>query len=126
MKQIKTAGAPSAIGPYSQAIENNGLVFCSGQIGLDPRSGALVAGGIETETRRVLENLRAVLDGAGLHLRDIVKTTIFLADLGDFDVVNRIYGEHFEEPYPARSTVQAAALPRKARVEIEAIAMKHS
>ena len=126
MKQIHTAGAPAAIGPYSQAIENNGLVFCSGQIGLDPKTGALVAGGIEAETRSVLENLRAVLAAAGLHLRDIVKTTIFLADLADFDVVNRIYGEHFEEPYPARSTVQAAALPRKARVEIEAIAVKHS
>ena len=126
MKQINTAGVPAAIGPYSQAIENNGLVFCSGQIGLDSKTGALVAGGIEAETRRVLENLRAVLAEAGLHLRDIVKTTIFLADLADFDVVNRIYGEHFEEPYPARSTVQAAALPRKARVEIEAIAVKHS
>ena len=124
MKQISTAGAPAAIGPYSQAIEKNGMVFCSGQIGLDPKTGALVAGGIEVETRRALENLRAVLAAAGLHLRNVVKTTIFLADLGDFDVVNRIYGEHFEEPYPARSTVQAAALPRKARVEIEAIAIK--
>jgi len=124
MKQISTAGAPAAIGPYSQAIENNGMVFCSGQIGLEPKTGALVAGGIEVETRRALENLRAVLAAAGLHLRNVVKTTIFLADLGDFDVVNRIYGEHFEEPYPARSTVQAAALPRKARVEIEAIAIK--
>jgi len=124
MKQISTAGAPAAIGPYSQAIENNGMVFCSGQIGLDPKTSALVPGGIEAETRRALENLRAVLAAAGLHLRSVVKTTIFLADLGDFDVVNRIYGEHFEEPYPARSTVQAAALPRKARVEIEAIAIK--
>ena len=124
MKQISTAGAPAAIGPYSQAIEKNGMVFCSGQIGLEPKTGALVAGGIEVETRRALENLRAVLAAAGLHLRNVVKTTIFLADLGDFDVVNRIYGEHFEEPYPARSTVQAAALPRKARVEIEAIAIK--
>jgi len=124
MKQVDTAGAPAAIGPYSQAIEKHGLVFCSGQIGLDPKTGTLVAGGIEAETRRVLENLRAVLAEADLHLRDVVKTTIFLADLTDFDVVNRIYGEHFEQPYPARSTVQAAALPRKARVEIEAIAMK--
>jgi 2-iminobutanoate/2-iminopropanoate deaminase len=126
MKPINTTGAPTAIGPYSQALENNQMVFCSGQIGLDPNTGALVAGGIEAETRRVLENLRAVLAEAGLYFRDIVKTTIFLADLADFDVVNRIYGEHFEEPYPARSTVQAGALPRKARVEIEAIAMKHS
>ena len=126
MKPLQTSGAPAAIGPYSQAIETQGWVFCSGQIGLDPKSGALVAGGIEPETRRALENLREVLAQAGLRFHDIVKTTIFLADLGDFDVVNRVYGEHFSAPYPARSTVQAAALPRKARVEIEAIAMKHA
>ena len=126
MKPIQTSGAPAAIGPYSQAIETQGWVFCSGQIGLDPKSGALVAGGIEVETRRALENLREVLAEAGLGFHDIIKTTIFLADLGDFDVVNRIYGEHLSAPYPARSTVQAAALPRKARVEIEAIAMKRA
>src|SRR5215469_12307052 len=126
MKPIQTSSAPAAIGPYSQATEQQGWVFCSGQIGLDPKSGALVAGGIEGETRRALENLREVLVQAGLGFHDIVKTTIFLADLGDFDVVNRIYGEHFSAPYPARSTVQAAALPRKARVEIEAIAMKRA
>jgi 2-iminobutanoate/2-iminopropanoate deaminase len=124
MKPIETSSAPAAIGPYSQAIEQQGWVFCSGQIGLDPKSGALVAGGIDAETRRALQNLGAVLAAAGLGFRDIVKTTIFLADLGDFDVVNGIYGEHFSAPYPARSTVQAAALPRKARVEIEAIAIK--
>ncbi|HKN00853.1 MAG TPA: RidA family protein [Candidatus Binataceae bacterium] len=121
---ISTPGAPAAIGPYSQAVENNGLVFCSGQIGLDPASGVLVSGGVEMETRRALENLRAVLAEAGLDLTDVAKTTIFLADLADFEVVNRIYGEYLSPPYPARSTVQAAALPRKARVEIEAIAMK--
>ena len=126
MKPIQTSGAPAAIGPYWQAIETQGWVFCSGQIGLDPKSGALVAGGIEAETRRALENLREVLAEAGLGFHDIVKTTIFLSDLGDFDVVNRIYGEHLSAPYPARSTVQAAALPRKARVEIEAIAMKRA
>jgi 2-iminobutanoate/2-iminopropanoate deaminase len=124
MKPIQTSGAPAAIGPYSQAIEAQGWVFCSGQIGLDPKSGGLVAGGVEAETRRALENLREVLAEAGLGFHDIVKTTIFLADLGDFEVVNRIYGEHLSTPYPARSTVQAAALPRRARVEIEAIAMK--
>ena len=124
MKQISTPKAPTAIGPYSQAIENGGMVFCSGQIGLDPESGTLVSGGVETETRRALENLRAVLAEAGLEFGDIVKTTIFLADLADFEVVNRIYGEYLSKPPPARSTVQAAALPRKARVEIEAIAMK--
>ncbi len=126
MKQISTSSAPAAIGPYSQAIENHGLVYCSGQIGLDPRSGTLVEGGVEAETRRALENLRAVLAAAGLGFGDIVKTTIFLADLADFDVVNRIYGEHLSAPYPARSTVQVAALPRKARVEIEAIAVKRA
>ena len=126
MKPIQTSSAPAAIGPYSQATEQQGWVFCSGQIGLDPKSGALVTGGIEPETRRALENLREVLAQAGLRFHDIVKTTIFLADLGDFDVVNRVYGEHFSAPYPARSTVQAAALPRKARVEIEAIAMKRA
>lgn len=126
MKPIQTSGAPAAIGPYSQAIEEQGWVFCSGQIGLDPKSGALVAGGVEAETRRALENLHEVLAEAGLGFQNIVKTTIFLADLGDFDVVNRIYGEYLSAPYPARSTVQAAALPRKARVEIEAIAMKRA
>ncbi|HEY2484955.1 MAG TPA: RidA family protein [Candidatus Binataceae bacterium] len=126
MKPIQTSGAPAAIGPYSQAIEEQGWVFCSGQIGLDPKSGALVAGGVEAETRRALENLHEVLAEAGLGFQNIVKTTIFLADLGDFDVVNRIYGEHLSPPYPARSTMQAAALPRKARVEIEAIAMKRA
>lgn len=126
MKQINSSGAPGAIGPYSQAVEQQGWVFCSGQIGLDPKSGALVAGGVGAETRRALENLREVLAEAGLGFHDIVKTTIFLADLGDFDLVNRIYGEHFSAPYPARSTVQASALPRKARVEIEAIAMKRA
>ncbi|HKF29411.1 MAG TPA: RidA family protein [Candidatus Binataceae bacterium] len=126
MKPIQTSGAPAAIGPYSQAIEEQGWVFCSGQIGLDSKSGALVAGGVEAETRRALENLRVVLAEAGLGFHDIVKTTIFLADLGDFDVVNRIYGEHLSAPYPARSTLQAAALPRKARVEIEAIAKQRA
>ncbi len=124
MKPINTSNAPAAIGPYSQAIEHGGLVFCSGQIGLDPKTGRLVPGGIEAETRRALENLREVLAEAGLALGDIVRTTIFLADLSDFDVVNRIYGEHLSAPYPARSTVQAAALPRRARVEIEAIAVR--
>jgi 2-iminobutanoate/2-iminopropanoate deaminase len=123
-RAIQTRQAPSALGPYSQAIENGALVFCSGQIGLDPAAGTIVAGGIEAETRRVLENIRAVLAEAGLGLKDVVKTTIFLIDLGDFEIVNRVYGEHFEAPYPARSTVQVAALPRKARIEVEAVAMR--
>lgn len=123
---IQTHAAPAAIGPYSQAIEVDGWIFCSGQIGLDAASGRLMEGGVEPETRRVLENLREVLGAAGASLRDVVKTTIFLSDLKDFDVVNRIYGEHFQTPYPARSTVQAAALPRGARVEIEVVARRAS
>lgn len=124
--QISTAQAPAAIGPYSQAIGDEQWVFCSGQIGIDPLSGRLVEGGIEHETRRVMENLREVLAAAGLHFRDVLKTTIYLIDLGEFDVVNRVYGEHLNAPYPARATVQVAALPRGARVEIDAIARRHS
>jgi 2-iminobutanoate/2-iminopropanoate deaminase len=123
-KAIQTPDAPAAIGPYSQAVEQHGLIFCSGQVGLDARSGTLVSGGIEVETRTVLENLREVLSAAGLGFADIVKTTIFLIDLADFDIVNRVYGEHFSAPFPARSTVQVAAVQRNARVEIEAIAIR--
>ena len=125
-KVIQTSEAPAAIGPYSQAIDTGSTIFCSGQIALDPRSGTLVDGGIEHETRRVLENIREVLAAAGLSLADVIKTTIFMIDLSEFDIVNRVYGEHFSAPYPARSTVQVAALPRKARVEIEAIAAKRA
>ncbi len=125
-KQIATPAAPAAIGPYSQAIGDGEWVFCSGQIGIDPKSGRLVEGGAEHEMRRVMENLREVLGAAGLHFGDIVKTTIYVADLADFDVVNRIYGEHLNAPYPARATVQVAALPRGARVEIDAIARRRS
>jgi 2-iminobutanoate/2-iminopropanoate deaminase len=125
-RAIHSRQAPSAIGPYSQAIENGAMVFCSGQIGLDSAANTAVAGGIEVQTRRVLENIRAVLAEAGLGLDDVVKTTIFLVDLADFEIVNRVYGEHFDAPYPARSTVQVAALPRKARIEIEAVAMRRN
>jgi 2-iminobutanoate/2-iminopropanoate deaminase len=121
---IHTRKAPAAIGPYSQAVEQNALVFCSGQVALDPASGMLVEGGIEFETRRALQNIGDVLAAAGLNFVDVVKTTIFMIDLSEFETVNRIYAEHFEPPYPARSTVQVAALPRGARIEIEAIAMK--
>jgi len=123
-KAIETHAAPSAIAPYSQAVAHGNLVFCSGQIGIDPASGAMVEGGIEAEARRVLDNLREVLAAAGLELTDVVKTTVFLVSLADFETVNRIYGEHFSAPYPARSTVQVSALPRNARVEIEAIACR--
>jgi 2-iminobutanoate/2-iminopropanoate deaminase len=124
--QISAPSAPSAIGPYSQAIADGEWVFCSGQIGIQAASGRLVEGGIEHETRCVMENLREVLSAAGLHFGDVVKTTIYLVDLGEFDIVNRIYGEHLNAPYPARATVQVAALPRGARVEIDAIARKRS
>ena len=123
---VHSKSAPSAIGPYSQAIEIHGAVYCSGQIGLDPETGAIVKGGIEFETRRVLQNLGAVLEAAGLGYDDVVKTTIFLANLADFAIVNQIYGEHFDPPYPARSTVQVAALPRDALVEIDAVAIRRS
>lgn len=121
-KVIHSQDAPAAAGPYSPALEVGEWIFCSGQIGLDPASGKLVEGGIEPQTRRVLQNLRAVLHAAGLGLEDVVKTTIFLADIGDWATVNRIYGQEMVSPYPARLTVQVAALPLGARIEIEAIA----
>jgi len=121
-KPIATDAAPQAIGPYSQAVRSGDLVFCSGQIGLDPATGQMVAGGVEAETTRVLENLRAVLAAAGLTPGAVLRTTIYLVDLADFATVNAIYERVFAAPYPARSTVGVAALPRGARVEIDAIA----
>ncbi len=122
-RAIATDAAPQAIGPYSQAIAAGGLLFCSGQIGLDPATGSLVPGSVADETRRVLENLRAVLAAAGLELTSVVRTTVYLVNLTDFPVVNQVYAEFFPAPSPARSTVQVAALPREARVEIDAIAV---
>jgi 2-iminobutanoate/2-iminopropanoate deaminase len=121
---ITTEYAPAAIGPYSQAIALGDLVFTSGQIPLDPTTGQVVEGGIEVQTRRVLDNLAAVLQAAGSSLRQVVKTTIFLADMNDFAAVNTIYAEYFGADPPARSTVQVARLPRDVRVEIEAIATR--
>jgi len=121
---ISTTGAPGAVGPYSQAIGIGDLVFCSGQIGLDPATGNLVDGGIEAQAERVLKNLTAVLDAAGLTFADVVKTTIFLADIDDFATVNAIYGRYMPDPPPARSTFAVAALPKGAIVEIEAIAVR--
>jgi 2-iminobutanoate/2-iminopropanoate deaminase len=121
---ITTSGAPAAIGPYSQAIAADGLLFCSGQLGLDPASGNLVEGGVEAQAERSLRNLTAVLDAAGLAWVDVVKTTIFLADIADFATVNAVYGRYMPEPPPARSTVQVAALPKGGLVEIEAIARR--
>ncbi len=121
---ISTTTAPAAIGPYSQAIVAGDLIFCSGQIPLDPESGQLVGDDIEAQTRRVLNNLRAVLQAAGSSFAQVVKTTIFLHDMSDFQIVNAIYAEYFGEEPPARSTVQVARLPRDVRVEIEAIALR--
>jgi 2-iminobutanoate/2-iminopropanoate deaminase len=121
---ISTAAAPAAIGPYSQAIVAGDFVFCSGQIPLDPQTGQLVGATVEEQTRRVLDNLRAVLDAAGSSLAQVVKTTIFLADMSEFAAVNSIYAEYFGDDPPARSTVQVARLPRDVRVEVEAIALK--
>lgn len=119
---IATDRAPAAVGPYSQAIRVGNLVFTAGQIGLDPATGAL-ATGVEEQTRQVMSNLQAVLAAAGSSLQNIIKTTIFLADLADFQTVNAIYGSYFPHQPPARSTVQVAGLPRGARIEIEAIAL---
>ena len=121
---INTTGAPAAIGPYSQGIDAGDLVFCSGQVGLDPATGELVPGGVEAEAERALRNLAAVLDAAGLGFADVVKTTLFLADIGDFAVVNAIYGRHMPDPPPARSTFAVGALPKGARIEIEATARR--
>jgi 2-iminobutanoate/2-iminopropanoate deaminase len=119
---IEADKAPKPVGPYSQAIGSRDVIFCAGQIGLDPATGRLVSGGIVAETARVLDNLIAVLEETNLMLVDVVKTTVYLADLGEFAVMNEVYGRYFSTPYPARSTVGVAALPAGARVEIEAIA----
>src|SRR5262249_53383603 len=119
---VLSASAPQPIGPYSQAIRSGEWLFCAGQVALDPASGELVKGGGADETRRVLENLGAVLAAAGLSFEHVVKTTIYLTDLADFSALNQVYAQFFTTEPPARSTVQVAALPRGARVEIEAIA----
>jgi 2-iminobutanoate/2-iminopropanoate deaminase len=122
MKFLATEGAPKAIGPYSQGVVEGGFVFCSGQIPLDPATGALVAGGIEARTERVLDNLEAVLRSAGLGFHDVVKTTVFLVKGEDFPAMNAIYARRFGDHRPARSTVIVAALPKGATVEIDVIA----
>jgi 2-iminobutanoate/2-iminopropanoate deaminase len=121
-KSVSSPDAPAAIGPYSQAIRSGEFLFLSGQIPLDPRTGEMVQSDIEAETRRVLDNLGAVLAAAGASFGDLVKTTIYLTDLGDFATVNRVYAERFASDPPARATVQVAALPKGARVEIDGIA----
>lgn len=120
---LHTDQAPKAIGPYSQAVRAGGLLFLSGQIPLDPGTGNLVTGSIADQTRRVLENLRAVLTNAGSSLSQVVKTTVFLKDMGQFAEMNEVYGQYFTEDPPARSTVEVARLPRDVNVEIDAIAL---
>jgi 2-iminobutanoate/2-iminopropanoate deaminase len=120
---ISTSGAPAAIGPYTQGIALDGFVFCSGQLGLDPATGDLVEG-VEAQTERALRNLTAVLDAAGATMADVVKTTLFLADINDFTAVNAVYARFMPDPPPARSTIQVGALPKGGRVEIEAIARR--
>ena len=119
---ISSPDAPRAIGPYSQAVRVGSLLFLSGQVALDPASGQMVDGDVAAQTRRVMENLAAVLKAAGLTFTDVSRTTIYLADMSDFAKVNEVYGSYFSEPFPARATVQVGRLPRDARVEIDAIA----
>jgi 2-iminobutanoate/2-iminopropanoate deaminase len=119
---IATPSAPAAIGPYSQAVRAGDLLFLSGQIPLDPATGHIVAGDVVAQTQRVMLNLRAILEAAGCGFADVVRTTIYLVDLARFAEVNDAYGRFFEPPYPARATVQVAALPRDAQVEIDAVA----
>lgn len=124
MKQISTDKAPAAIGPYSQAIEHNGLVFISGQIPINPETGVFVEGGVEAQTRQSLTNLSNILKEAGIDLSHVIKTTVFLADMADFAVMNSVYAEFFQAPYPSRSAVAVKDLPKGALVEIECIACK--
>ncbi|MCI0488412.1 MAG: RidA family protein [Blastocatellia bacterium] len=123
-ERVQTDNAPAAIGPYSQAIKANGLVFASGQIALDPATGQIVEGGIREQTERVLNNLKAVLEAAHSSLDRVVKTTVYLSDLGDFSEMNEAYGRFFTGEPPARSTVEVSRLPRDARVEIDVIALE--
>ena len=123
MKQaISSTDAPKAIGPYSQAVRAGQLLFLSGQVPIDPATGQLVDGDIAAQTRRVFENLAAVLKAGDRSFADVVRTTVFLADMNDFAAMNEVYGQYFKEPYPARATVQVARLPKDARVEIDLIA----
>lgn len=125
-QKITTKAGPAAIGPYSQAIVCGEMVFVSGQIPLDPATGAFVQGGIEAQTRQVMRNIGAILEAAGSSLDQVVKTTVYLADLNDFDEMNRTYGTFFTGDPPARATVQVAKLPKGASVEIDAISIKKS
>ena len=123
MENVQTAHAPQAIGPYSQAVKANGMIFCSGQIPLDPATMQVVEGDVSAQTERVLRNLQAVLEAAGSSLGRVVKTTVFLADMNDFAAMNEVYATFFGNNRPARSTVQVARLPRDVRVEIDVVAL---
>ena len=124
MKAISTKKAPAAIGPYSQAIQVGNLIYTSGQIPIDSSTGAFVEGGIKEQTRQSLTNVKAILEEAGLSMSNVVKTTVFMADMGDFADMNAVYAEFFTEPYPARSAVAVKTLPKGALVEIEVVAAK--
>lgn len=122
-EEIKTANAPKAIGPYSQGIKAGGLIYVSGQIPIDPASGDVVKGAVGLQTRRVLENIKGILEASGAGLKDVVKTTVFLTNLNNFAEMNTVYGEFFAEPYPARATVEVSNLPKGVEVEIDAVAV---
>jgi len=122
-QKISTTNAPSAIGPYSQAIVANGLVYTSGQIPLIPATGEIVEGGVDAQAKQALENLKNVVEAAGFKLNNVVKTTVFIKDMNDFPIINKVYGEYFAEPFPARSCVEVARLPKDVLIEIEAVAL---
>lgn len=124
MKVISTTNAPAAIGPYSQAIEANGMLFCSGQIPIVPATGVLVEGGIQEQTRQVLHNISQVLAAAGTDMSHVVKTTVFLSDMANFAAMNEVYAEFFAQPFPARSAVAVRELPKGAMVEVEVLVVK--
>ncbi|KKR96091.1 MAG: hypothetical protein UU47_C0019G0010 [candidate division TM6 bacterium GW2011_GWE2_41_16] len=123
-KQVTSPTAPAAIGPYSQAIETEHTVYCSGQLGIDPTINALAGDSVEDQTHQALRNMQEIMAATGLTLADVVKTTVFLKNMYDFAAMNEIYSTYFSQPYPARSTIEVAALPKNGRVEIECIAIK--
>lgn len=124
MKQISTQNAPAAIGPYSKAIEVNGFVYASGQLPIDPATGAFPEGGVKEQTRQSILNVKAILEEAGLALSNVVKTTVYLADMGDFAAMNEVYSQFFAQPFPARSAIAVKALPKGALVEVEVVAAR--
>lgn len=124
MKQISTQNAPAAIGPYSQAIEVNGFVYASGQLPIGPATGAFPEGGVKEQTRQSILNVKAILEEAGLALSNVVKTTVYLADMGDFAAMNEVYSQFFVQPFPARSAIAVKALPKGALVEVEVVAAR--